>query len=152
MVSSSVLTNPYVSSPGDRDYLLINFKTSLFPKASMPALKKTRNSVTLGEKIAYLSFRVSVSVFVLVSQCKLKWVIFLYFFICHFFTHALQVIQIIKICTFPTMQKADITLIVRSYANVIWQLFSFNLALRENIFMHDKCNTWLDPDTVTMNF
>lgn len=115
MVSSSVLTNPYVPSPGDRDNLLINFKTLLFPKASMPALKKTRNSVTLGEKIAYLSFRVSVSVFVLVSQCKLEWVIFLYFFICHFFTHALiiqiitKVIQIIKICMFPTMQKADVT-------------------------------------------
>lgn len=61
-------------------------------------------------KIAHLSFRVSVSVFVLVSQCKFKRIIFLYFFVCHFFTHSLSVMKIIKKHVFPVMQKAGITL------------------------------------------
>lgn len=87
---SSILASSYVL-PLDSEQPFYYFSSFFFlPKDSTHLLKTTRKPCTLREKkLAYLSFRVSVSVFVLVSQCKFKWIIFLYFFICHFFTHSL---------------------------------------------------------------
>lgn len=69
----------------------------IFPSKSQHAcIQEDKEALQLERlKIAYLPFRVSVSVFVLVSQCKFKRVIFLDFFICHFFTHSLSVMKII---------------------------------------------------------
>lgn len=90
----SILASSYVLSPGKRNDLFINLKNVFFslPKASMHVFKREGSlHLNRGEKkkIAYLSFRVSVSVFVLVSECKFQWIVFLYFFICHFFTYSL---------------------------------------------------------------